>query len=117
MVIGGILAANFDAIGFVVLIALLALAIWRLVVSLRIPPVYGLVIGTAGTQTDAVWSTDPEEIDHLVREVAQAIGHPDTAQMIFNVQNAVAGDFIQQFGPGSIGKAQHSGSGNIMGGR
>jgi hypothetical protein len=25
-----------------------------------------------------------------------------------------SGDFIQQFGPGSIGKAQHSGSGDIV---
>lgn len=115
-IIGGILVATLDTIGVLILVAAMALAIWRLVAVLVRPVIYGLVISTAGTQRAAVWSTDGAEIDYLVQEVALAIGNPDTAQLIFNVENAVSGDFVQQYGDGSVGTATHHGAGNILGG-
>src|SRR6266508_4216998 len=107
LIIGGILAATLDTIGVLILIVAMALAIWRLVAVLIKPVLYGLIIGTAGTQTAAVWSTDNNEIDYLIHEVTMAIGNPDTAQLIFNVQNAVIGDQVQQYGSGNVGKATH----------
>ncbi|MFE6165218.1 DUF6232 family protein [Streptomyces sp. NPDC056486] len=116
VIFGGILPALLGTVGVALLCAVLALVIWRFVAALRTPSVYGLVISTSGTQTDAVWSTDKGEIDHLVTEITRAIGSPDAAHMIFNVQNAVHnGDVVNQYGPG-IGKATHHGAGHIMGG-
>lgn len=76
---------------------------------------YGTVLNTSGTQREAIWSTRQPEIQQLVHEITKAIGNPDVAQTIINVAHAVQGDFIQQYGSGSVGKAQHSGSGSIGG--
>lgn len=116
LIIGGILIAAFDAIGGLLLVVAMALAIWRLVAVLTKPTLYGLVISTSGTQKAAVWSTDGGEIDYLIEQVTRAIGNPDTAQFIHNVVNAVSGDMVQQYGSGNVGKAAHQGSGSIMGG-
>jgi hypothetical protein len=114
LLLGGIVIAGAGTVGTFVWIAVEALLVWRLVTALNKPTLYGLVLNTSGTQRDAVWSTDAAEIDHLVIEITKAIGHPDIAQVIYNVQHAVQGDLIQQYGAGSVGKAQHSGSGNIV---
>ena len=114
LIIGGILTATMDALGFLILVVAMALAIWRLVAVLVKPTVYGLIISTAGTQRDAVWSTDRNEIDYLVNEVTMAIGNPDTAQLVFNVQNAVSGNLVQQYGDGNVGTATHHGPGSII---
>ncbi|MHC3468126.1 DUF6232 family protein [Streptomyces sp. 7R007] len=112
--VGSFLAAGLGSVGVLLLLAVEALLVWRLVVALGKPDLYGLVLNTSGTQRDAVWSTDGGEIHHLVGEITKAIGHPDIAQVTYNVQHAVHGDFITQYGAGSIGKAGHSGSGNIV---
>jgi len=111
--VGGIIASGVGTIGVIILLAVEALLVWRLLEAIGKPPLFGLVLNTSGTQRDAVWSTDSGEIQHLVHEITKAIGHPDVAQVIYNVQHAVQGDFINQYGNGNIGKAQHSGSGNI----
>ncbi len=54
------------------------------------------------------------KIHQLIHEITKAIGNPEIAQMIINVEHAVGGDLIKQYGSGSIGKAQHSGSGGIQ---
>lgn len=110
---GSFLAAGAGSVGVLILLAVEALLIWRLVTKLGQPPLFGLVLNTSGTQRDAVWSTESGEIHYLVGEITKAIGHPDIAQVIYNVQHAVQGDLITQYGAGSIGKANHSGSGNI----
>jgi hypothetical protein len=117
LVVGAILVPFLDTVGVVILLAVLALLVWRLVSVISRPPLYGLVVNTSGTQRDAVWSTVRAEIDYLVGEVAKAIGQPDVAQMVFNVEHAVGGDLIQQYGAGSVGKQQHSGSGDNVVGR
>lgn len=114
-VVGGFLAAAAGDVGAVVFLAVEALLVWKLVSALRRPTVYGLVLNTSGTQREAVWSTRQEEIQWLVHEITKAIGNPDIAQMIFNVEHAVQGDLIKQYGDNSIGKAEHSGSGSITG--
>ncbi len=111
--VGGVLAAAAGTVGTLLFLAVEALLIWRLVSALQKPPVYGLVLNTSGTQREAIWSTQQEEIQQLIYEVTKAIGNPDVAQTIINVEHAVQGDLIQQYGAGSIGKAQHSGSGSI----
>lgn len=117
LVSGFILAVFNDTVGILFIVAALAFLIWQLVSVINQPPLYGLVINTSGTQRDAVWSTAASEIERLVHETTKAIGHPETAQTFINVENAVQGDFIQQYGSGNIGKAQHGGSGDIMAGR
>jgi hypothetical protein len=112
---GGIFASVAGTVGMIVLVAIEALLVWQLVAALSKPPLFGLVLNTAGTQRHAVWSTDLREIQDLVFEITRAIGHPDVANIVYNVQNAVHGDTINQYGAGSIGRAQHSGSGNIVG--
>lgn len=111
--VGGIVVSGAGNFGVILLLAVEAFLVWRLVTAIAKPPLYGLVLNTSGTQRDAVWSTDSGEIHHLVHEITKAIGHPDVAQVTYNMQHAVVGDQINQYGPGSIGKAQHSGSGNI----
>lgn len=111
---GSFVIAGAGTVGVFVWLGVEALLVWRLVTALGKPTLYGLVLNTSGTQRDAVWSTDAGEIDHLVIEITKAIGHPDIAQVTYNVQHAVQGDLIQQYGAGSVGKAQHSGSGNIV---
>ncbi|MER5553552.1 DUF6232 family protein [Streptomyces sp. NPDC002793] len=113
--IGGIIAAVFDVIGTLILLAVEGLIIWSLVGDLRKPPLYGLILNTSGTQFDAVWSTRQSEIDELVHTVTSAVGKPEAAQVVFNVEHAVHGDLIKQYGNHNIGKAQHSGPGNIGG--
>ncbi|WP_033276573.1 DUF6232 family protein [Actinospica acidiphila] len=111
---GGIFAAVVDVVGVILFIAVQAFLVWRLVLALQKPPVYGLVLNTSGTQREAIWSTRQDEILQLIQEITKAIGNPDIAQMVINVEHAVAGDLIKQYGQGSIGKAQHSGSGGIQ---
>ncbi|MFI6152863.1 DUF6232 family protein [Kitasatospora sp. NPDC051170] len=113
--LGGILAAVAGNVGTIILLAVEALLVWRLVTVLRKPPVYGLVLNTSGTQREAVWSTRQEEIQRLVLEITKAIGNPDVAQTVINVEHAIQGDVINQYGSGNVGKAHSSGSGNIGG--
>lgn len=115
LIVGGTFAALADTVGVLVFLGVEAFMIWRLVSVLQKPPVYGLVLNTSGTQREAIWSTREDEIQRLIYEITKAIGNPDVAQTIINVEHAVAGDLIQQYGDGSIGKAYHSGSGSIGG--
>ncbi|MFC9115375.1 DUF6232 family protein [Streptomyces sp. NPDC057092] len=114
LVLGGILVAAADAVGVIIFLAVQGYLIWKLVSTLQIPPVFGLILNTSGTQREAIWSTRQEEIQQLIYEVTKAIGNPDVAQMIINVEHAVQGNLIQQYGSGNIGTAQHSGSGGIQ---
>lgn len=116
LAVGGILAIFVGTPVVIIMIAVLALLIWRLVSIISKPAVHGLVLNTAGIQHDAVWTTDVREIQYLVSEITKAIGKPDIAHMTRVIQNAVFGDSIQQYGAGSIGKAQTS-SGDIRAGR
>ncbi|MFI9106608.1 DUF6232 family protein [Streptomyces fildesensis] len=113
-IFGGIFAAMAGTTGVVLLVVVEALLVWQLVAALSKPPLFGLVLNTAGTQRHAVWSTSLREVQDLVFEVTKAIGHPEVANVVYNVQNAVQGDSIHQYGAGSIGKAQHGGPGNIV---
>ncbi|WP_106432280.1 DUF6232 family protein [Streptomyces sp. LaPpAH-108] len=115
LIVGGIFASVVGTFGTIVLLAVEALLVWKLVSALQKPPVYGLILNTSGTQRAAIWSTRQEEIQQLIHEITRAIGNPDIAQVIVNVEHAVQGDLIQQYGSGSIGKAEHSGSGSIQG--
>ncbi|GII93417.1 DUF6232 family protein [Sinosporangium siamense] len=101
-----------EAIKFLFLAVMMAISVWRLTAVLRTPPVYGLVINTAGTQFDAVWGSNQNEIGDLVQEITAAISRPGTVNKIYNI-NSVQGDLIQLYGKG-IGKAQHNGSGNVV---
>ncbi|MEU5431099.1 DUF6232 family protein [Streptomyces olivoreticuli] len=115
LIVGGFVAAALGIAGTITLLIVEAMLIWKLASILQKPTVYGLVLNTSGTQREAIWSTQQEEIQGLVYEITKAIGNPDVAQMIINVEHAVQGDLIQQYGSGSIGKAQHGGSGSIQG--
>ncbi|MFD5770130.1 DUF6232 family protein [Streptomyces sp. NPDC127049] len=120
-VIGAAIASAVENdLFYVPVVAVVGLMIWRLVVKVRqpdLPVLYGLIVNTAGTQRDTVWSTEKGEIDHLVLEITKAIGKPDEAQKVFYVQHAVHhGDIIQQYGANSIGQANHFGHGNIQAG-
>ncbi|MGW6741940.1 DUF6232 family protein [Streptomyces sp. NPDC055025] len=110
---GVIVAVVADTVGTIVFMVVNALLMRKLVSALQKPPVYGLVLNTSGTQHEAIWSTQQEEIHRLIHEITKAIGNPDVAQTIINVAHAVQGDLIRQYGAGSIGKARHSGSGSI----
>ena len=90
--------------GVLILLAGAALLIWRLLQVMKLPQVFGLVLNTSGVQQDAVWSLSENEIDQLVVVITDAIGHPDTAQTIFNLNHVVSGDIIQQYGDDSVGK-------------
>ncbi len=114
LVFGGGLAAFAGTIGAAPLVGVEALLVWRLITTINKPALYSLVVNTSGTQHDAVWSTDRDEIQYLIGEITKAIGDPDIRQVTYNVQHALQGDLIQQYGSGIIGKAQHSGSGNIV---
>ncbi|MFJ9691222.1 DUF6232 family protein [Kitasatospora sp. NPDC101183] len=110
LILGGIFAAVVGNLGTVVLLVGEALLVWRLVKALQTPPVYGLVLNTSGTQRHALWSTQQEEIQELVREITKAIGHPDVAQTVINVAHAIQqGDVINQYGRDNIGKIVNNG--------
>ncbi|MFJ8108821.1 DUF6232 family protein [Streptomyces sp. NPDC096132] len=109
--------ASFGTVAMLIWLTVHGLLIWQLVKLLNKPTLYGLVLNTSGTQHDAVWSTEESEIMYLVGEITKAIGHPDIAQITYNVQHAVQGDIINQYGDNNTGKNQHSGSGNIVGSR
>ncbi|MFE6226529.1 MULTISPECIES: DUF6232 family protein [unclassified Streptomyces] len=117
---GGALAqASKETVAYVLVAVVAALMVWRLVAKVRrpqLPVLFGLIVNTAGTQRDTVWSTEKHEIDHLVLEITKAISTPGQAQMVFHVQHAVAGDLIQQYGTHNIGTAHHFGHGNIQAG-
>ncbi|WP_308380064.1 DUF6232 family protein [Streptomyces sp. ISL-43] len=117
LVIGAVAAAIFGNVAGFLAVVVFGLLIWQLVKVIGRPPVYGLVLNTSGTQRDAVWSLDHSEIQNLVFEITKAIGRPDAAPVTINIKEAVMGDQIKQYGPGSIGFAEHSGSGDIRGGR
>ncbi|MET9463405.1 DUF6232 family protein [Streptomyces sp. NPDC006544] len=116
LIVGMIATAIFGNFAAVLMVAVLGLLIWQLVQVISRPPVYGLVLNTSGTQRDAVWSLDHSEIETLVFEITKAIGRPDAGPVTINIKEAVMGDQIKQYGAGSIGIAEHSGSGNIRGG-
>lgn len=117
LVVGAIAVAIFGNIAGILAVIVLGLLVWQLVTVISRPPVYGLVLNTSGTQRDAVWSLDQAEIQNLVYEITKAIGRPDAAPVTINIKEAVMGDQIKQYGAGSIGRAEHSGSGDIRGGR
>jgi hypothetical protein len=117
LIAGGVLSHYAGVFGNIAEVMLLGGVIWRLVVRLRMPPVYGLIVSTSGIQRDAVWSTAKHEIDNLAREVTRAIGHPDVANYVANLQQVVTNECINMYGSGNIGKATHSGSGNIVAGQ
>lgn len=96
--------------GVLVFLVGVALLIWRLSEALKLQPVYGLVLNTSGVQQDAVWSMSEKEIFDLVGVITDAIGHPDTAQIIYNLNHAVSGDIIQQYGGDNVGKQVGSGA-------
>ncbi|QUQ69375.1 DUF6232 family protein [Kutzneria sp. CA-103260] len=104
LMIAGIAGSASSALGLFVFLGGMALAVWRLALALKLQPLYGLVLNTAGVQHDAIWSMDQNEIGKLVEVITDAIGHPDTAQTIFNVNHVVGGDIIQQYGANNIGK-------------
>lgn len=114
--LGAIAVAVFGDFAGVVAVAVLGLLIWRLVRVISRPPVYGLVLNTSGIQHEAVWSLNRSEIENLVFEITKAIGRPDSAPVTINIKEAVMGNQIKQYGAGSIGHAEHSGSGDIRGG-
>lgn len=116
LVVGGIATAIFGNFVAVLTVAVLGLLIWQLVKVISRPPVYGLVLNTSGIQREAVWSLDHSEIETLVYEITKAIGRPDAGPVTINIKEAVMGDQIKQYGAGSIGRAEHSGSGDIRGG-
>ena len=97
------------AVGWLIFLAGMALLAWPLVNALKLEPLYGLVLNTSGVQHDAIWSLDQSEIAKLVEVITDAIGHPDTAQTIYNVNHVVSGDIIQQYGSSSIGKQTGAG--------
>ncbi|MFF5185437.1 DUF6232 family protein [Streptomyces sp. NPDC000345] len=115
--LGGFIASVAGTFAVLVWLAVHGLLVWQLVKTLAKPTLYGLVLNTSGTQHDAVWSTEESEIMYLVGEITKAIGHPDIAQITYNVQHAVNGDIVNQYGDHNTGKNQHSGSGNIVGSR
>ncbi|MGW1995248.1 DUF6232 family protein [Embleya sp. NPDC001921] len=118
-IVGGILTVVTVGVALVPTAVILVL-LHRRRANLRdlpdLPALHGLIINTAGTQRDAVWSTARHEIDYLVQEITTAIGKPDGRRLTYVVQHAVAGDYIQQSGANSVGKANHFGSGNISAG-
>lgn len=104
IVITGIVAQGSATAGTLVFLAGMALLIWQLTQALKLQAVYGLVLNTSGVQQDAIWSMSEREIGELVVMITDAIGHPDTAQQIFNLNHVVSGDIIQQYGDESVGK-------------
>ncbi|MFF5721801.1 DUF6232 family protein [Streptomyces buecherae] len=112
-VLGSLLSSVGGIEGTIAALIVEAFVVWNLVIVLRKPTVYGLVLNTSGVQHEAIWSTREKEIGRLVFEITKAIGSPDVAQTVVNVEHAVQGDLIQQYGAGSIGKAEHSGTGRI----
>lgn len=107
LILSGIFAAVTPIVGAIVFLVGEALLIWRLVSTLQKPPIYGLVLNTSGTQHEAIWSAQQAEIQRLGYEITKAIGNPDVAQTIINVEHAVPSDLVQQFGAGTReGRAQ-----------
>jgi hypothetical protein len=107
LIMSGISAALTPIVAAIVFLVGEALLIWRLVSTLQKPPIYGLVMNTSGTQLEAIWSAQQEEIQRLRYEITKAIGNPDAAQAIINVEHEVPSDLVQQFGTGTReGRAQ-----------
>jgi hypothetical protein len=111
LVAAGIIGSASTAGGVLVFLGGMALVIWRLVVALQLRPIYGLVLNTAGVQHDAVWSFEESEIRKLIVAITEAIGHPDTASTIINLNHVANGDIIQQYGKESVGKQVGAGAG------
>lgn len=110
--VAGIVGSASTAGGVLVFLGGMAVLIWRLVLALQLRPLYGLVLNTNGVQHDAIWSFEESEIEELVEAITDALGHPDTASTIINLNHVASGDIIQQYGPGSVGKQVHTGSGD-----
>lgn len=111
LVVAGIVGSASTAGGVLVFLGGMALLIWRLVVALQLRPLYGLVLNTAGVQHDAIWSFEESEIQELVEAITDALGHPDTASTIINLNHVASGDIIQQYGAQSVGKQVGAGAG------
>lgn len=112
----GMLSFASEVFATIAMVVGLALATLQLVMWLtNKPPLYGLAVDTAGSQSHDIWTSVEGEITWLVGEIVKGLKFPDEAQMVLNVQHAVSGDLIQQYGPGSIGKATHHGAGQITG--
>lgn len=111
LIVAGIVGTGSTAAGVIIFLAGMALLIWRLSLALKLTPIYGLVLNTSGVQQDAVWSYEENEVRKLVVAITEAIGHPDTAQMILNLNHTVGGDIIQQYGAASVGKQVGAGAG------
>ncbi|MEC3982390.1 DUF6232 family protein [Amycolatopsis sp. H20-H5] len=111
LIVAGIVGTGSAAGGVIIFLAGMAVLIWRLSLALKLQPIYGLVLNTSGVQQDAVWSYEEDEVRKLVVAITEAIGHPDTAQMILNLNHVVGGDVIQQYGSASVGKQVGAGAG------
>lgn len=99
VIVGLIVTVGSEPAGIAIILIGLALLIWRLVNKLNVPAVYGLVLNTAGTDRAAVWSTDEDQIDKLVRQLTEAIANPDMPTKTTNIYNVVNdGDVNQVFG-------------------
>ncbi|MFF4985657.1 DUF6232 family protein [Streptosporangium saharense] len=106
-----------DGWGLLVLVMCLIIGFHRVPKPQTPPTLHGLVINTAGTQQDIVWSTDEREIDQVMAALDHAISTPGLSTTVVNVFHAVDGDLIQQYGEGSVGKQSHFGFGdNVVGG-
>ncbi|MBB5936396.1 hypothetical protein FHS42_003471 [Streptomyces zagrosensis] len=110
-IVGGVLAVATAGIALLPLAAVL-IAQYRHRAKLRdqpdLPALYGLIVHTAGTQRDTVWSTAKHEIDQLVQEIAGAIDKAGTTQLTYDVRHAVAGDLIQQYGANRVSRGTTS---------
>ena len=101
-------------------VALVLAAIYLLVLYSRkkqlvdIPALHALSLSTSGFHQATVWSTVKREIDRLDERLCEALRRPDSAQFTYVIQYGVSNEFVQQLGPGSVGKAQHSGTGDIV---
>ncbi|ACU38557.1 hypothetical protein KCV87_31750 [Actinosynnema pretiosum subsp. pretiosum] len=109
LLVGGYSAAG----GVILFVVTMALVLWRASVEHEVSPIYGLVLNTAGVDKCAIWSFQESEIDNLVEVIAEAIGDPDAAQAVINLDDVVDGDVVRQFGGDSIGKQDGVGVGGL----
>ncbi|WP_230989073.1 DUF6232 family protein [Streptomyces cacaoi] len=92
-------------------------------VDVDLPGLHALIISTAGTQQETVWSADAQQIDYIARQITEAIRRPDVIHNnTYNIHKPVNFQtvnkhykFIQE-GNGNIGFASSSGTGNITAG-
>lgn len=87
----------------VVMLALFAVSLHRLVKRLRMRTVYQLVIETSSSSNTAVVSHDAQQVGNLIQLIMEAIDNPQ-AEFALQVENVHIGDQINQYGDHNIGK-------------